>query len=101
MDNEVRDMIRAGISEVEKQLLDSMAEIRRDISQMQSNMMREHRELGERVARLETMMSTTRWWYAGLGGAVLLGLKEVVFWAVRDLMPKLEGAFVDLIFWLA
>ena len=79
MDKEVADIILQGLSDV-----------RRDVAELRKQLTDEHRELGERVARLEEFMRNSRYWYAAMGGAVLIGLKELVFWVARDVIPKLN-----------
>ena len=79
MDKEVADIILQGLSDV-----------RRDVAELRKQLTDEHRELGERVARLEEFMKNTRYWYAAMGGILLLGLKELVFWVARDVIPKLN-----------
>ena len=64
--------------------------MRRDVAELRKQLTDEHRELGERVARLEEFMRNSRYWYAAMGGAVLIGLKELVFWVARDVIPKLN-----------
>ena len=79
MSDEVKDIILQGLSDV-----------RRDVAELRKQLTDEHRELGERVARLEEFMRNSRYWYAAMGGAVLIGLKELVFWVARDVIPKLN-----------
>ena len=90
MDKEVADIILQGLSE-----------LRREFAELRTQLTDEHRVLGERVARLEEFMKNTRYWYAAMGGAVLIGLKELVFWIARDLMPRLNDeaahAFIEVL----
>lgn len=51
-------------------------------------------EVRERLIKLEVQERQLRWIFAGAGGILLLGAKELVVWFMREVMPDAQEALM-------
>lgn len=59
-------------------LLDGQRELRKDIETLRNEMHTEHKQLGERVSKLEYSARVTRWVFAFSGGMLTIIAREVI-----------------------